>query len=141
VSDTVLLQIIVSVQVVTVALIGAGVPWLMSTRKHARNAATDAAAAKEEVKNGHDTNLREEADDRHHETSDKFSLVLHRLTLVATRVEQVAEEVGGVRRSVGRLWVRSDKHADKINDIERTQDRIEIPQLPGSRGAHRKESP
>lgn len=98
----ILAAIIGALALVLVAVIGVMVPVLISTRKHARQAAY-------EVSNDHATNLRVEGDERHHENAEKLDRIL--------------SEVARLSRSVARLWERSDKHTDQIHDLELTQPR------------------
>ena len=64
---------------------------------------------KDQVVNGHSTNMREENDERHSENGEKLDRIL--------------EELKHLKESVGRLWIRSDKHTDKIHELELTQPR------------------
>jgi len=67
----------------------------------------DARASRDQLVNGHSTNLREEADDRHDENGRKL--------------DDILDEIKSLRTSVGRLWRRSDRHTDQIHDLELTQ--------------------
>ena len=69
----------------------------------------DAAAARIQVENNHETNMREEGDDRHAENSSKLDTIIR--------------DLSRLRDSVGRLWERTDNHTDQIHDLELTQDR------------------
>lgn len=73
----------------------------------------DTRRTRDQVENNHfgedgePINLREEADHRHNENSEKLDRVL--------------EELTRLRKSVGRLWERADKHTDQIHELELTQ--------------------
>src|SRR3990170_1329429 len=97
---------------VVVALIQGGVAVLLlilgaRLNGKVKRVQEDAAATRVQVENNHPTNLREEADERHGENSGKLDTLL--------------EDVGVIRRSLRRLWERSDKHNDAIHELEMTQ--------------------
>lgn len=130
-SEAVILGLIGAAQgVIAAGLVFLGIV-VQSTRKHARSADQNAAEARDQVTNNHSTNLREEADERHTENAEK-------LDILAAGQEHLIEEMTSIRRSVRRLWERSDKHSDQITDIYSTQPRLNIPPMPG-RGQHRKD--
>ena len=78
--------------------------------------AHNVAAIRDQVVNDHTTNFREEGDERHSENSTKLD------TILARQVEQ-GDEIKGLRKSVGRLFERTDAHTDQIHDLELTQPR------------------
>jgi uncharacterized protein YoxC len=97
---------------VLVALITGGFGVLMfvmnqRTSGKLKRLSGDVKATRYQVENNHDTNLREEGDERHNENSDKLDAIL--------------SEIKSLRGSVSRLWQRSDKHTDQIHDLELTQ--------------------
>lgn len=71
--------------------------------RRVKRVATDSAATLYQVKNSHTTNLREEADERHEEN-----------TLL---LREVLEELGSLRRSVRRLWRRTDDQALTLDEL------------------------
>ena len=86
-------QIIITLISVVGSMVVAGFTFLgvraNQTRAHARSAAEDSAITKNEVKNNHSTNLREENDQRHFQVMD----VLHDQT----------KSIAGLKRDIGRL--------------------------------------
>lgn len=86
----------------------------------------DTRASRDQLVNGHDTNLREESDERHQQNTN----LLHAL----------GENVERLRRHVERIWERLDQDRDSIHQLELTQpprSRFE----PGPTGRHRKDQP
>ena len=82
----------------------------------------DTKATREQVVNGHETNMREEQDERHDENR--------------TLLEEIRTDLRAVRSSVARLWERSDVHTDQIHDLELSQparSRFEPPAAPRHR--------
>lgn len=62
-SEAVVISLISGQAIVLAAVL----PVLLSTRKHAKRAAGDAAEARDQVSNDHEKNLRVEGDERHTE--------------------------------------------------------------------------
>lgn len=81
----------------------------------------DAAASREQLVNGHATNLREEGDERHAENSTKLDAIFHKVT--------------DLEENVGRLWRRSDRHSSQIDELTHPS-----PYAPPT-GRHRKAAP
>lgn len=97
---------LVALTVAVLGLMGVILPLLIQTRRHAQRADV-------QVTNNHDTNLREEADERHDE---------NRRTLVglARQLDDVAGSVRGIQRDVGRLWDTDLDHQTRLHDLEQT---------------------
>lgn len=102
-TETVILAIIGGVVTILTALIGKLSIDVGRTKKDARAAATDAKAAaadsKEariQVKNSHDTNLREEGDERHAE-------ILETLKSVIRDVQGIRDDNLATRKDIGIL--------------------------------------
>ncbi|MDN4598838.1 DUF2746 domain-containing protein [Leifsonia virtsii] len=93
---------------VTASLIAAGVAWLASQRaKHARD---DARIIKEEVKNNHQTNLREEADERHEENKSLLNQIIETQADHGERLERLegSDETQDERiERIEHTWPRS----------------------------------
>lgn len=70
------------------------------TRQHAK-------ATRAQVENDHTTNLREEADQRHHE--------------LLAELRGVKADVRGLRRDIGRHTDSLTHHEKRLDDLERTQ--------------------
>jgi hypothetical protein len=87
----------VLVAIVTV-LGGVLIALIERTRRHAR-------AARTQVENSHATNFRDESDERHRET--------------IRRLDDIAADVRGLRRDIGR-------HADQLATHERRIDELEL---------------
>lgn len=95
-----------------ITAIGAIVLGVLYVVVKLRKLAADLGLVKHEVKNNHDTNLREEADDRHNENARKLDALLD---LTASNTRQIAALTGQVNSLFGRL-----------HTVERTQDRRPI---------------
>ena len=117
---------------VLVALLSlVGVIFSARANGNAKRANVNAAAARVQVENSHTTNLREEGDERHQENAQK-------LDRNSRQLDTLLEEVGSIRKSVRRLWERSDLHGDQIHDLEITHpSRF----APGAAGRHREAAP
>lgn len=66
----------------------------------------DTRATREQVVNGHSTNMREEQDERHDENKQLL--------------ERIVDDLGRVRDSVSRLWAWRDVAVGQIHDLELT---------------------
>lgn len=119
----ILVQGIASSGLVLVAVL----PVLLSTRKKASAAATDAKAAREQVQNSHTVNFRDDHDTKHGE-------VMAAIARVDQRVVNVESDMRGMRRDIGRLADADARHDERIHDLERTQ-----PQTP-KRGSDRRKA-
>lgn len=74
---------------------------------------TKVKAVRNQVENGHTTNMREEGDDRHAESIQKLNELLE-------IVEPMKKDIRGLRDSVSRLWRRADSNREKIHQLELT---------------------
>jgi len=104
--------------------------WLLTRRKLDR-IDRNAAITRDNVANDHETNMREENDERH-EVNVK---VLH----------EIKSAIGGIRDQLRHLTEadliltrRADRQAEKLEELERTNPPH---QLAPSGGRHRKETP
>lgn len=66
-----------------------------------------------QVENSHDTNMREEGDDRH---AQNLAILKH----LVDSVDGVMSDMRGMRRDIGRLADADVKHDTRIRDIEQT---------------------
>lgn len=62
---------------------------------------------KDQVVNGHHTNLRDESDERHLENSGKLDLLV--------------KEIPRIRDNIGKIFDRLDRHTDEIHALQLTQ--------------------
>lgn len=114
-------SVISSVATIVASGIAAGAAVLASRRaKHARD---DTRVIKEEVKNNHDTNLREEADERHAENKAFLTQIIETQAEHGERLE--------------RLEGSEETQDQRIERIEHTWPRSQF--MPPAR--HRKEEP
>lgn len=104
------------------------------TRRDVKQVATDAREVKEQVKNSHTTNFREEADERHAENARKLDTVLAQNTQIIATQEQHTRDIGflqrsqrGMRKDISRLMdadqeqTRSDHRlGERITELEKT---------------------
>lgn len=104
---------------VLVALLGA--VGLLATGLLANRGRQHAKAARDQVENHHNTNLREEGDERHAENKALLETVLTRVDDLGERVTGVKADVRGIRRDIGRLADADRTHEDRIHNLETTQ--------------------
>jgi hypothetical protein len=83
----VLVAIIAANSAVLVALIGVGLPMLVSARKHAKQ-------ANEQVTNDHATNLRVESDERHSENASRLGRLERKVTDQGRAIGKIATHLG-----------------------------------------------
>jgi len=74
---------------------------------------TKVKAVRNQVENGHTTNMREEGDERHEES-------IRKLDELIGIVEPMKKDIRGLRESVSRLWQRADSNREKIHQLELT---------------------
>ena len=94
----------------------------------ARSASRDASEVKEQVKNSHSTNLREEQDTRHTELVSELKAIRGTQSLHGRQIAEVQRKQRGMQRDIGRLadadqeQTRSDHRlGERITELERTQ--------------------
>lgn len=90
-------------------------------------------AVRNQVENGHATNMREEGDERHEENTTKLDQLL-------TDSESLSKDVHRVRDSVSRLWQIADGNRERIHDLELKSPARETFE-PTPAGRHKKETP
>lgn len=92
----------IEILVALVSAVGLVVVALISnrTRQHAK-------AARAQVENSHDTNLREEADERHKQNVELLNAL--------------ASDIRGLRRDIGRHTDHITRHEERLDELERTQ--------------------
>lgn len=135
-----LVQSIASAGLVLVAVVTVGLPLLLSIRKKAGAAATsagaaaaDAKAAREQVQNSHETNFRDDHDEKHTAVMSAIAGVESRMDARFTNLEG---DIRGVRRDIGRLADADARHENRIHELEQTQPRTSPPQT--RRGGNRR---
>lgn len=123
-TDTVLTTLITAGQAITLALIGLVGIRLGKVKRDVASSKRDAAAARWQVENTHDTNMREENDSRHAETKSWIDALRKHVSgeLRTFRVE-VGKDFGGIRQEL-----RDDRRANneairaldgRVTNIER----------------------
>jgi hypothetical protein len=107
-SADITVSLISGIATVTASTAAAGIAWLASRRaKHARD---DTRVIKEEVKNNHQTNLREEADERHAENKALLTQIIETQADHGDRLERLegSEETQDERiERIEHTWPRS----------------------------------
>lgn len=104
---------------VLIALIAAG-PGMVTAALGAlslvkvRRIRQDTAATRDQVENNHDTNLREEADERHEENAGL-------LRQLVTTVNGVVRDLGGIRAEIRALRDDDADQRERLHDLEVTQ--------------------
>jgi len=91
-TETVIVQIVITAGVI----LGAGIPAYFAFRSKLAEIGKDAREAREQVKNDHDTNLREEGDERHGEQ-------MKALKELARDVRGLREDHYETRKDIGML--------------------------------------
>lgn len=76
----------------------------------------DSKATRHQVENNHDTNMREENDERHDETVTLLKNV------IATQKLQ-GNDIGGIREELRALRTDDHDQRDRIHELEKTQPR------------------
>lgn len=111
--------------VATATLSAVGLAIAGRAASHAKVARRDSRATREQVENDHDTNFREESDERHSEGVSMQTRIMNGIT--------------DVRQIVGRMDERLLRVEDRLDVVEDTQTRAEIEKarsraaLPGRR--------
>lgn len=115
------------------ALLAAVVNAILSALTNRRSKRVEATTevVREQVQNGHGTNLREEQDDRHSENTQA-------LADLATRVDAGFEAMTQEFRA---LWGKAGSNADRIFALEQTGPRPPFQPPPTRPGRHRRETP
>lgn len=94
-SESVLVALITAFGVVLAAFMGVIIALLNRTRQHARAASNHASAAAFEVKNHHQTNLRENIDTNHRQVLGAIGQIHLVLASLDGRVEAVEDTIPG----------------------------------------------
>lgn len=115
------------------ALLAAVINAVLSALTNRRSKRVEATTevVREQVQNGHGTNLREEQDDRHSENT-------RRLEELASRVDAGFSEMTQEFRA---LWGKAGSNADRIFALEQTGPRPPFQPPPTRPGRHRRETP
>lgn len=93
--------LITAFQAITLGLIGLIGIRLGRVKTEVGQVKADAAAAREQVENNHDTNLREENDVRHEETRGWIDSVRRLITSeIRTLRTDVGKDIGGIRQEL-----------------------------------------
>lgn len=93
--------LITAFQAITLGLIGLIDIRLGRVKTEVGQVKADAAAAREQVENNHDTNLREENDVRHEETRGWIDSVRRLITSeIRTLRTDVGKDIGGIRQEL-----------------------------------------
>lgn len=108
----VLVALITAGQAITLAFIGVLTSRLGKVKTAVGEVKADAAAAREQVENNHDTNLREENDSRHAETKGWIDDLRSAFT---GQFATITRDIGGLREEI-----RIDRHTNgqRFNNIE-----------------------
>lgn len=135
-TEVVLIQQIGAIVVSIVTAIGIIMVALLNrTRQHAKLAATNSAVVKDEVKNDHTTNMRDESDERHGE-------IIATLRELSATQQQMLEtqkvhgrEIGNLHKSVGgiRDELRGMREDDRQQREELDEERGRIRALEDAR--------
>jgi len=133
-------SIVSAIGIVAVAILNRTRQHTKQTRDNAESAATNAATAainseviKAEVKNSHDTNLREESDERHKVLMSTLELVVRTQQLQGKSIHSVQRDVGGLRGDVRELRSNLEAERERIRDLEDTHPHAKKPTRHASR--------
>ncbi|ANP74551.1 hypothetical protein PA27867_3633 [Cryobacterium arcticum] len=103
---------------------------------HAKSAADDSAATKEQVQNSHTTNLREESDTRHDAVMLALEGIQGKQAEQARSIDDVKASQRGLQRDIGRLADADLEHTKAAReDRERLSKHLEstIAGTPGTK--------
>lgn len=119
--EAVMVALIGAAQAITLALLGMVASRLGKVKNDVGRVKSDAAAARWQVENTHDTNLREENDSRHAETKRWIDGLQKSVT---DQLRNVGKDIGGIREEI-----RDDRRAtrDRFADLERRIQQKETP--------------
>lgn len=141
--EEVFVQIIATAGLVVIAVISATAAQKKDTKRAANaaeSAATDAALARDQLQNNHNTNLREENDERHEAVMKAINKVESQITSISTIVVGILQDDTTSRQQQSRVDGRLDRLEEAIvatgrktpnaeeflRDLEDTVDRREI---------------
>lgn len=97
-TEVVLIQQVGAVAIAIITVIGGVMVALLNrTRQHAKVAAANSTVVKNEVKNDHTTNLRDESDERHSEIITTLRQVLETQKVHGREIGNLHKSVGGIR--------------------------------------------
>jgi uncharacterized coiled-coil DUF342 family protein len=91
------------------------------TRRDVQQVASDAREVKEQVKNSHTTNLREENDERHAEVVGELKAIRRTQTKHSNQIGELQSTQRGMKRDIGRL---ADSDAEQVREDHRLGERI-----------------
>lgn len=120
-TEVVLIQQVGAVAIAIITVIGGIMVALLNrTRQHAKEAAANSVVVKNEVKNDHTTNLRDESDERHSE-------IIATLRELSATQQQMLEtqkvhgrEIGNLHKSVGSI--RDDLRGMREDDRQQREE-------------------
>lgn len=95
-SDVIVVAVLGAMQAITLTLINRNSKRSKRTEEAVTEVGKDAKAAKEQVVNNHDTNLREENDKRHSETLRWFSALSAKFDRQENRLDRYALRLDGI---------------------------------------------
>lgn len=128
---------------IAVALIaaigGVAIAVLNRARQHAKVAAENSTVVKNEVKNDHTTNLRDESDERHAEILRELGRVIEIQKTHGRQIEGLNTSVGGIRDEL-RGMREDDRQQREELDEERGRIRA-LEDTQPHRGAHGRRRP
>ncbi|MCU1418724.1 MAG: hypothetical protein JWP32_2898 [Schumannella sp.] len=120
----------------TITSIGGVVAFILSVRSRGdvkqiradvTQTKTDAREVKEQVKNSHTTNMREEGDDRHQAVMRELGTIKNTQATHGRQIGDLQRTQRGMQKDIGRLadadqeQIRSDHRlGDRITDLEKT---------------------
>lgn len=94
------------------------------TRTAVRRVGHDTALVKEQVKNSHPKNLREEQDDRHDVLMTELGSIRSAQTAQGRDIGGIKADIRGLRTDQSELARQLSTERDRIHDLEKTHPRI-----------------
>jgi chromosome segregation ATPase len=91
------------------------------TRRDVKQVASDTREVKEQVKNSHTTNLREEGDERHAEVVGELKAIRRTQAKHSGQINELQSTQRGMKRDIGRL---ADADAEQVREDHRLGERI-----------------
>lgn len=108
------LALIGAAQAIILALIAAAGIFLGKVNGKVNKVKEDSAVTRDQVANDHTTNLREEADERHHENTATLGSIVRKLDTVQQQVAELFSSDINLHR-------RAQSNADRIWELEHTR--------------------
>lgn len=121
-------ELLIGFTSIAVVIIGSIViPLSLANRGKIRQTAEDARVVRYQVENSHDSNLRDDADEKHDASTSMQDRILDGIKELRTSMDR---QFGEVRKDIQRLNDHDDRDDKRIRDLEATQPSKTVPRKP-----------